>query len=435
VSLYPCALVARHGTPRTSGYFILHEGLIGVLGDQGEQQVTYKTIEDKKNLRFDVTNAWMGITDKYWAAVLLPDTNAHLQAEFSANTTGPMTTYQTLYVLNQQVIAPGGSGAANARLFAGAKEVAVVGINFALADVGGYNKQLNLNKFDLLIDWGWFYFITKPLFLVMDIVYIWTGNFGVAILLVTALIKFIYFPFANQSYRSLIKMRQLQPQIAALRDRFPEQEQANREIADLHKRENVTAPTGCLPIIAQVLVTFSLYKILFVTIESRASSFGWIQDLAAPDQTNAFNLFGLIPFDPTEVPLVGNFLHLGALPILLGLTIWQLQQKISPILLSPFRRKIYSVLPILVIYFVNDMIAGMLIYFTWFNCLSILHQLLLMNKEKGYVGDISENSAEVLPYGKIQPIVLLTMLAPVLQNLLTVLVFWRRSKTGGRDRA
>ena len=435
VSLYPYALVSRQGTLLISGYYIRHEGLIGVMGDQGVQQFTYKAMEDKRLQQFNVTNAWMGITDKYWAAALLPDTTARVLAEFRADTVGAIKTYQTGYLLDQQVISPGTTGSTNARLFVGLKEAAVVGIGYPLPGIAGYNALLNLNRFDLLIDWGWFSFITKPMFLVLDVLYIGTGNFGVAILIVAVLIKLIFFPFANSSYRSLIKMRRLQPQIAVLRDRFREQEQANKEIADLYKRENVTAPSGCLPIIAQMLVTFSLYKILFVTIEPRASSFGWIQDLTAPDQTNVFNLFDLLPFDPTKVPLVGHFLHLGALPILLGLTLWQLQQKISPTLLGSFQRKIYVVLPILVIYFASDMMAGMVIYFTWFNCLSLLHQLLLMNKEKDVVGDINETAAEVLPYGKIQSIVLLTLLAPILQNVLTGFVFWRRSKTGsGHDR-
>jgi YidC/Oxa1 family membrane protein insertase len=247
-------------------------------------------------------------------------------------------------------------------------------------------------------------------------------------LIVTVIIKIIFFPFANRSYRSMIEMRRLQPQIAALRDRFPEQERANKEIIELYKRENVTAPSGCLPIFIQILLIFSLYKLLLVNIEMHAPFFGWIQDLAAQDPTNVFNLFGLISFDPTNVPVIGHFLDLGALPIILGLTVWLLQQKICPVLLGSLRRKVYAFLPFLVIYFAADGMAGMLIYFTWYNCLSIFHQLLLMRKEKGPVGNISEHSAEVLPYGKIQPVVFLTMLAPVLQNLLMVIVFWRRSK-------
>jgi YidC/Oxa1 family membrane protein insertase len=420
ISLYPYALISRHGTPKTAGYYIVHEGPVGVLGEKSLQEFTYKNMEDKKLIDFDITNGWLGITDKYWAAALLPDTTAHLRAHFATGKLGTQETYQTDYLLDAQTIAPGATGSANARLFAGAKEVAVV---------NNYEKQLNLNRFDLLIDWGWFYFITKPLFFVIDYIYRLLGNFGVAILVLTTIIKLIFVPFANQSYRSMIKMQGLQPKIAALRERFPEPERANKEIIELYKHENITAPSGCLPIVIQFLVFFALFKILSVTIEAHSPFFGWIQDLAARDPTNAFNLFGLIQFDPMTVPVVGHFLHLGALPIILGLTVWQLQRKISPALLGSFQRKAYAALPLLVVYFCANTIAGLLIYFIWYNFLSIIHQWLLMKKQKDTIGNITKYSAEFLPYGKIQPIVFLTMLTPILQNLLTVLVFWRRSKT------
>ena len=193
VTLHPYALVSRHGTPPTLGYYILHEGLIGVLGDQGLQEITYKKIEDKKKLTFDVTNGWLGITDKYWAAALIPDTSAHLRAEFTAGQIGQTPTYQTDYLLDARTVAPGSTTTADARLFAGAKEV---------AQVNAYEKELKLNHFDLLIDWGWFYFITKPMFFVIDWFYHLVGNFGIAILIVTVLIKAAFFPLANGAKRS-----------------------------------------------------------------------------------------------------------------------------------------------------------------------------------------------------------------------------------------
>ena len=429
VTLFPYALISRHGTPRVRGYYILHEGLIGVMGDQGLQEETYKKIEDKKSVTWDVTNAWLGITDKYWAATLLPDTDAKVRARFSAGEAGGLKTYQTDYLLQPQTIAPGVVGSANARLFAGAKEVSVVGIDFPFGP-GGYNAALGLNQFDLLIDWGWFYFFTKLMFLAIDYFYRLVGNFGIAILILATIIKIIFVPFANRSYRSMIKMQRLQPQIAALRESFPEPEQANKEIIELYKHNNVTAPSGCLPIVLQSFLYFSLYKVLSFTIEMRhAPFFGWIHDLSAPDPSNVFNLFGLIPFEPATFPLVGSLLDIGALPIILGLAVWQLQQNISPIGLSSFQRKTYAVLPLLVIYVGARTMVGMLIYLLWFTFLSIFHQLLLMKKDKVVFGRISEYSAEVLPLGKIQPIVFLTMLAPSLQNVLMVLVFWQRSKT------
>jgi YidC/Oxa1 family membrane protein insertase len=381
VSLFPCALVTRHGTPRVAGYMVLHEGLIGVLGDQGEQQVTYKSIEDKKIPKFDVTNAWMGITDKYWAAVLLPDTNAHLQAEFSANTTGPLKTYQTLYVLDQQVIAPGGSGGANARLFAGAKEVAVVGINFPLGDVGGYNKQLNLNKFDLLIDWGWFYFITKPLFLLMDWIFHLTGNFGVAILSVTVLIKGLFFPLANKSYASMAKMKAVQPQMQALKERYPDDKvKQQQELMEIYKREKINPVAGCWPIFIQIPVFFALYKVLFVTIEMRqAPFFGWIKDLSAPDPTNLFNLFGLLPFDPSQLPLIGAFLVLGAWPLVMGVTMW-FQMKLNPAPPDPAQKIMFDWMPVIFTFMMAQFASGLVIYWSWNNTLSVIQQSVIMRR-------------------------------------------------------
>ena len=214
VTLYPFALISRHGTPQVSGYYILHEGLIGYLGDQGLQEYGYKKIDDAKSVAFNVTNGWLGITDKYWASALLPDTTAKLQARFSSNLVG------TEPHLPDRLSAGRADDrdrrhrlSANARLFAGAKEAGVVGINFPFVGLGGYNKQLGLNHFDLLIDWGWFYFITKPMFLALDFFYHLVGNFGIAILLVTVLVKLLFFPLANKSYASMAKMKSVQPQL------------------------------------------------------------------------------------------------------------------------------------------------------------------------------------------------------------------------------
>ncbi|MGB8575302.1 MAG: membrane protein insertase YidC, partial [Pseudolabrys sp.] len=287
ISLFPYALISRHGTPQTAGYYILHEGLIGVLGESGLQEYTYKNIAEKKAVNFDVTNGWLGITDKYWAAVLLPDTTARLKARFSTGALGNLPTYQTDYLLDAQTVAPGATAATNARLFAGAKEVAVV---------NEYEKRLKLNRFDLLIDWGWFYFITKPLFIAIDYLYRLVGNFGLAILIITVLIKIAFFPLANKSYASMAKMKAVQPQMTALRERHAnDKTKQQQELMELYKREKINPLAGCLPIAIQIPVFFSLYKVLFVTIEMRhAPFFGWIHDLSAQDPTNIFNLFGLI---------------------------------------------------------------------------------------------------------------------------------------------
>ena len=225
-----------------------------------------------------------------------------LQARFLAEPVGTKDRYQTDYLQDPQTIAIGGTGSANARLFAGAKEAGVVGINFPLAGHGGYNKQLDLNHFDLLIDWGWFYFITKPMFLALDYFFHLIGNFGVAILLVTVLVKMLFFPLANKSYASMAKMKSVQPQLAALKERYPDDRQKQQqEMMEIYRKEKINPIAGCLPVALQIPVFFSLYKVLFVTIEMRHAPFyGWIKDLSAPDPTTIFNLFGLLPFDPTR---------------------------------------------------------------------------------------------------------------------------------------
>jgi len=338
ISLFPYALISRHGTPQTAGYYILHEGLIGVLGESGLQEYTYKNIAEKKAVNFDVTNGWLGITDKYWAAVLAPDTTARLKARFSTGTLGTLPTYQTDYLLDAQTVAPGATVSVNARLFAGAKEVAVV---------NDYDKQLKLNRFDLLIDWGWFYFITKPLFIAIDYLYRLVGNFGLAILIVTVLIKAAFFPLANKSYASMAKINPL---------------------------------AGCLPIAIQIPVFFSLYKVLFVTIEMRhAPFFGWIHDLSAQDPTNVFNLFGLIPVDPTMLPVIGQFLHLGAWPLIMGVTMWA-QMKLNPAPPDPTQAMIFNWMPLIFTFMLANFPAGLVIYWAWNNSLSVLQQSVIMRK-------------------------------------------------------
>jgi YidC/Oxa1 family membrane protein insertase len=377
VTLFPYALISRHGAPQVQGYYILHEGLIGVMGDQGLQEETYKKIEDKKAETWDVTNAWLGITDKYWAATLLPDTDAKVRARFSAGDAGGLKTYQTDYLLQPQTIAPGASGSANARLFAGAKEVSVVGIDFPFGP-GGYNQTLHLNHFDLLIDWGWFYFITKPMFLALDWCFHLVGNFGIAILIVTVLIKILFFPLANKSYASMAKMKAVQPQMAMIKERYADDRVKQQQaMMELYKKEQINPVAGCLPIAIQIPVFFSLYKVLFVTIEMRHAPFyGWIHDLSAGDPTNIFNLFGLIPFDPA---LYSSFLHLGAWPAIMGVTMW-VQMKLNPAPPDPTQQIIFSWMPLIFTFMLAGFPAGLVIYWAWNNTLSVIQQSVIMHR-------------------------------------------------------
>jgi YidC/Oxa1 family membrane protein insertase len=382
VTLYPFALISRHGTPHVEGYYILHEGLVGYLGEQGLQEYGYKKIDDAKVVNFNVTNGWLGITDKYWASALLPDTNAKLQAKFSSNQVGNTRTYQTDYIEDAQTVAPGGSATATARLFAGAKEAATVGINFPLAiGLGGYNQQLGLNHFDLLIDWGWFYFITKPMFLALDWFYHLVGNFGIAILLVTVLVKLLFFPLASKSYASMAKMKAIQPQLAVLKERYPDDKmKQQQEMMEIYKKEKINPIAGCLPVALQIPVFFSLYKVLFVTIEMRhAPFFGWIHDLSSHDPTNLFTLFGLLHYDPTALPVFGHYLALGIWPMIMGVTMW-FQMKLNPTPPDPTQQMIFNWMPLIFTFMLAGFPAGLVIYWAWNNTLSVLQQSYIMSR-------------------------------------------------------
>ncbi|RTE89883.1 MULTISPECIES: membrane protein insertase YidC [Bradyrhizobium] len=382
VTLYPFALISRHGAPQVSGYYILHEGLIGYLGDEKLKEYAYKQVDEAKQVNFNnVTNGWLGITDKYWASALLPDTNARLQARFSSNPVGKVHTYQTDYLLDPVTVAIGGTATANARLFAGAKEAGVVGINFPLAGHGGYNKELGLNHFDLLIDWGWFHFLTKPMFLGLDFFFRFFGNFGISILLVTVIVKLLFFPLANKSYASMAKMKSVQPQLQALKERFPDDKvKQQQEMMEIYRKEKINPVAGCLPVLIQIPVFFALYKVLFVTIEMRHAPFyGWIKDLSAPDPTNLFNLFGLIPFDPTTIPVFGYYLALGIWPIIMGITMW-FQMKLNPTPPDPTQQIIFNWMPLIFTFMLAGFPAGLVIYWAWNNLLSVIQQSYIMRR-------------------------------------------------------
>jgi len=383
VTLFPYALISRHGAQKVLGYYILHEGLIGVMGDQGLQTETYKKMEEKKSASWQAINVWLGFTDKYFASALLPNTDAKVTARFGAGEIGGAPTYQTDYLAQSLTVAPGTTGAADARLFAGAKEVSVVGIDFPLGP-GGYNAQLQLNHFDLLIDWGWFYFITKPMFLAIDYFSKLTGkfglvgSFGIAILIVTVLVKLIFFPLANKSYASMAKMKAVQPQMAMIKERYADDRTKQQQaMMELYKKEQINPLAGCLPIAIQIPVFFSLYKVLFITIEMRHAPFyGWIRDLSAQDPTNIFNLFGLIPFDPS---LYSSFLHLGAWPAIMGVTMW-VQMKLNPAPPDPTQQVIFNWMPLIFTFMLASFPAGLVIYWAWNNTLSVIQQSVIMHK-------------------------------------------------------
>jgi YidC/Oxa1 family membrane protein insertase len=381
VTLYPYGLVSRHGKPATQGYYVLHEGLVGALGDQGLQEYTYDKLAKEppipgQNTRGKawpgVTSGFVGITDKYWAAAAIPDQAQPYTGSFTERDEGPTKLYQANVLGEARSVAPGATAQSDARLFAGAKEVTTV---------DAYEKNLGIKRFDLVIDWGWFYFITKPLFRVLDFFYKFFGNFGIAILLVTVLLKIAFFPLANRSYASMAKMKAVQPEMVAIRERYADDKMKQQQaLMDLYKKEKINPVAGCWPVVIQIPVFFALYKVLFVTIEMRhAPFFGWIRDLAAPDPTNVFNLFGALPFDPTVLPVFGHFLHLGVWPILMGITMW-LQMKMNPAPADPVQQQVFAWMPLIFTFMLGSFPAGLVIYWAWNNLLSVTQQYAIMRK-------------------------------------------------------
>jgi YidC/Oxa1 family membrane protein insertase len=374
VTLHPYALILRRGKPEVAGYSVLHEGFVGVIGDSSVQEITYANIEKEphreRTLKGD--GGWLGFTDKYWGSAIIPNQKAPIEARFSVSGTAQPEDYQTDFLGDARVIAPGASTEVVNRVFAGAKEVSTI---------DAYEANLGIKKFDLMIDWGWFYFITKPLFKLIDFIYKIVGNFGVAILIVTVLVKLAFFPLANRSYASMAKMKKIQPQIAALKDRFPDdrakQQQAQME---LFKAEGVNPVSGCLPMVIQIPVFFALYKVIFITIEMRqAPFFGWIRDLSAPDPTNVFTLFGLIPWDPTAVPVFGHFLALGIWPLIMGFSMF-LQMKMNPEPADPVQKTMFAWMPVIFTFMLGAFPSGLVIYWTWNNTLSVIQQYFIMRK-------------------------------------------------------
>lgn len=368
VTLYPYGLISRHGTPETSRFFVLHEGPIGVFGEAGLKEFDYDDLVDDGPITPDKSDdGWLGFTDKYWASTLIPTPGSSFQPRLSATDRGGKEIYQTDYLENAVTVEPGQTGETRNLLFAGAKEVSVI---------NGYKSSLGIEKFDLLIDWGWFYFLTKPMFYALDFFYKQVGNFGVAILIVTVLIKALFFPLANKAYVSMSKMKKLQPEMVKIRERYKDdrvkQQQAMMEI---YKKEKINPVSGCVPIVIQIPVFFSLYKVIFVTIEMRhAPFFGWIQDLSAPDPTTVFNLFGLIPWDPP------SFLMIGIWPLIMGVTMW-LQMKMNPTPPDATQAMIFNWMPVIFTFMLARFPAGLVIYWAWNNSLSVLQQYVIMRRQ------------------------------------------------------
>jgi YidC/Oxa1 family membrane protein insertase len=375
VMLFPWGLVVRYGEYQAQGTYVLHEGPYGVFNGS-LKEFSYSDFKDNKSQKIDTTGGWVGITDKYWMATLIPDQKLKVDVNLKGTGSGANIKYQIDYVAPGMAIAPGATGDNDSHLFAGAKIVRII---------DAYHEKYGFDRFDLTIDWGWFRFLTKPLFWLMEWLYEKTGNFGVAILILTVIVKAIFFPLANKSYAAMSKMKALQPEMEKLKERFGEDRQRmNQELMQLYRREKVNPAAGCLPIVVQIPVFFALYKVLYTTIEMRHQPFfGWIKDLAAPDPLTIFTGFGLFHW---QVPEFLHFFNIGLWPLLMGVTMY-LQQKLNPAPADPVQARVFQFLPIMFTFMMAPFQAGLVIYWAWSNTLSIAQQYFIMRRHGTPIGN------------------------------------------------
>ena len=360
---FPYAQITRNYKPDVIPIYILHEGFIGMFDEELKEE-DYKDIEDEK-FTTNSSKGWLGITDKYWLTAIVPEKGKEFKSEF-LTTDGK---YKANFIIKRPEVLGSNTSITNEiSAFVAAKEVAVI---------DNYAEKMGIEKFDLAIDWGWFYFITKPLFFVIEYFFKLTGNFGVAIIILTALVRLAFFPLANYSFRSMAKMKILQPEMVRLKELHKDDKvKLQQDMMALYKREKVNPVSGCLPVLIQIPFFFAVYKMLYVTIEMRQQPFfGWIQDLSARDPTSIFNLFGLIPWDPP------TFLMIGVWPILMGLTMY-LQQKLNPTPPDPMQAKIFMFLPIFLTIILAPFPSGLVVYWTISNVLTIAQQWVIMRGTK-----------------------------------------------------
>ena len=359
---YSYGQIIRNEAPEVTKFYILHEGLIGVF----DEQLVEKDYEDIKEKKFsqNAQSGWLGITDKYWITTLIPEKNKEFRADFDFK-----NKFRVNFIDTKPLeIIPNNSGSNVIKIIIAAKEVDVI---------DGYAENLNITNFDLAIDWGWFYFFTKNFFFAIDYFFKLTGNFGIAIILITLCIRIVFFPLANYSFRSMAKMKVLQPEMARLKELHKgDKTKLQQEMMALYKKEKVNPVSGCLPIFIQIPFFFAIYKVLFVTLEMRHQPFfGWIKDLSEKDPTSLFNLFGLIPWDPP------SFLIIGIWPCLMGLTMY-LQQKLNPTPPDPIQQKIFMFFPLFLTVILAPFPSGLVIYWTINNILTMAQQIVIMKRTK-----------------------------------------------------
>jgi YidC/Oxa1 family membrane protein insertase len=366
VSLSNYGRVTRYNKPTTPSVYVLHEGFLGVLGaGSGISESKYTAIEKENQSNPTVTGGWIGITDKYWAAALIPSQTIPFDSRFSHFTDG-QPRYQADFKGEGLSIAPGATVDVKNLVFAGAKEVPVV---------DEYETKYSIPNFDRLIDWGWFWFLTQPMFKLMDFFFRYFGNFGVAILCTTIVVKALFFPLASKQYASMANMKRMQPKMEELKAKFGDDRMGLQQATmQLYKEEKINPIAGCWPVALQIPIFFSLYKVIYITIEMRhAPFFGWIRDLSAPDPTTIVNLFGLLPF---EAPAL---LHLGVWPLIMGVTMF-VQMRMNPTPPDPTQAMIFNWMPLVFMFMLASFPAGLVIYWAWNNTLSVLQQSVIMKR-------------------------------------------------------
>ena len=363
IDLYPYAQINRNRIPDyIQNFYISHEGFIGVF-DEELKEDDYDDVEENKIVR-EANEGWLGITDKYWMTALVPKKGENFKSTFLYK-----DSFKANYILNNPTrINPSSNNSNEVRLFVAAKEVDTI---------DSYAANQNINKFDLVIDWGWFYFFTKPLFFIIDYLFKYFGNFGTAIVLITVGIRLIFFPLANYSFRSMAKMKAVQPEMTRLKELHKEDKaKLQQEMMALYRKEKINPASGCLPVLIQIPFFFAIYKMLFISLEMRHQPFfGWIQDLSDKDPTSIFNLFGLIPWDPP------SFLIIGIWPILMGASMW-VQQKLNPAPTDPVQAKIFAFFPLFLTIILASFPSGLVVYWTINNILTIAQQWVIMKQTK-----------------------------------------------------
>ena len=387
VALYPYARVIRHNTPQVQNFFIQHEGPHGVLGSYNLVSKKYSDLQNERQVTFENTTGWLGFSDKYWATAVMPPAGTGINARMSWGNVGGFDDYQTSYVETTPVVVPaGGFATRESYLFAGAKEESVI---------SAYEREYGFDRLNLLIDWGWFWYLTQPMYYLLSFLYGILGNFGLAILAVTVIVKAVFFPLANRSYASMAAMRRVQPEMKSIQERFKDDRAAQQQaMMELYRKEKINPLSGCWPLLIQIPVFFALYTVIFISLDMRhAPFFGWIRDLAAPDPTNIFTLFGLIPWDPTVIPVIGGFLHLGIWPVIMGITMW-VQMRLNPPPPDPTQAMIFNWMPVIFTFMLGTFPAGLVIYWAWNNTLSIAQQWFIMKRhgaEVNLLGNIVDS--------------------------------------------